>query len=172
MPRPKAIKCWRSGGCVGGSIGRISQKVDRIAERLVATTLNLFNQRAEKSPAPGREGQKISGASLPKPCIVLGVSDNCMKNLKLFTLMTLVAGALVATLAVHGADAKPKEAAKPKPYPLTTCIVADDKLDKDAYVFVHEGQEIKLCCESCKDDFKKEPAKYLKKITDAGKKGK
>lgn len=40
----------------------------------------------------------------------------------------------------------------------------DEKLDKDAYVFVYEGQQIKFCCEGCKDDFNKDPQKYLKKL--------
>lgn len=53
-----------------------------------------------------------------------------------------------------------------KPYPLKTCIVTDEKLGGhgEAYVFVHNGQEIKLCCEDCRKDFDKEPAKYLSKL--------
>ena len=51
-----------------------------------------------------------------------------------------------------------------KAYPLTTCIVSDEKLDKDAVAFVHNGQELKTCCSGCKEDFEKEPAKYLKKL--------
>lgn len=65
--------------------------------------------------------------------------------------------------------AKVKEAsAKVKPYPLTTCLVSGEKLE-DAYVFVHEGREIKLCCKSCAKDFKKEPAKYVKRLEAAAK---
>jgi len=56
-----------------------------------------------------------------------------------------------------------------KPYPLTTCVV--DGMDLHSmgkpYVFVYEGQEIKLCCPDCKPEFLKDPAKYLKKIQDA-----
>jgi hypothetical protein len=37
------------------------------------------------------------------------------------------------------------------------------------YVFTHQGQEIKLCCKDCLKDFKKEPAKYTKKIEEAQK---
>ena len=37
------------------------------------------------------------------------------------------------------------------------------------FAFTHEGQEIKLCCKSCKKDFTKDPAKYLKKLDGAGK---
>jgi YHS domain-containing protein len=66
-------------------------------------------------------------------------------------------------------QAKPD--AKAKPYPLDTCIVSDEKLDADpemaSYSFVYEGQEIKLCCKSCKKKFDKDPAKYLKKLADA-----
>ncbi|MGB6220080.1 hypothetical protein [Haloferula sp.] len=60
-----------------------------------------------------------------------------------------------------------KEAAKP--YPLTTCIVSDDKLGEmgKPVVFVHKGQEIKLCCKECRGDFDKDPAKYLKKLAKA-----
>jgi YHS domain-containing protein len=37
------------------------------------------------------------------------------------------------------------------------------------YVFVFKGQEVKLCCKSCKSDFDKNPAKYIKKIEAAAK---
>jgi hypothetical protein len=53
-----------------------------------------------------------------------------------------------------------------KPYPLTKCLVTDEGFDHGKpYTFVHEGQEIKLCCKDCLADFKKEPAKYLSKLT-------
>jgi YHS domain-containing protein len=56
-----------------------------------------------------------------------------------------------------------------KPYKLTTCIVSDEKLGEmgEPFVFTHEGQEIKLCCKSCKKKFDKDPAKYLKKLSEA-----
>lgn len=60
--------------------------------------------------------------------------------------------------------------AQAKPYPLDTCIVSGEKLGGEhgkPFVFVHEGQEIKLCCKSCQKDFKKDPAHYLKKLQDA-----
>lgn len=60
-----------------------------------------------------------------------------------------------------------------KPYPLDKCIVSDEKLGADPamkpFSFTHEGQEIKLCCKSCKKDFTKDPAKYLKKLDGAAK---
>ncbi len=93
-----------------------------------------------------------------------------MKTYKFLVLAVLTASVLVTPLTSGAADKKADK--KVKPYPLTTCIVADDKLDKDAYVFNYQGQEIKLCCESCKKDFEKEPAKFLKKLADADKKAK
>ncbi len=86
---------------------------------------------------------------------------------KHITTLTLVSG-LLLTATVMAADKK-KE---PKPYPLQTCAVTDEKLGEHGkpYVFTYEGQEVKLCCKSCLPDFKKEPAKYTKKIEDAQKK--
>ena len=56
---------------------------------------------------------------------------------------------------------------------LKTCPVSGDKLGGDMgapYVFSYKGQEVKLCCKSCKKDFEKEPAKYIKLIRAADKK--
>ncbi len=57
-----------------------------------------------------------------------------------------------------------------KPDLLKTCPVSGDKLGGDMgkpFVFVYQGQQVKLCCPMCKADFDKDPAKYLKKIQDA-----
>ena len=68
----------------------------------------------------------------------------------------------------HEHDSSDHADKKVKTYPLDVCIVTDEKLGEHGkpYVFTHEGQEIKMCCKDCLKDFKKEPAKYLKKITD------
>ncbi len=68
------------------------------------------------------------------------------------------------------ADA-PATKVPPKPDKLTTCPVSGDKLGEmeKPFVFVYKGQEVKLCCKSCKSDFDKNPAKYIKKIEDAAK---
>ena len=89
-----------------------------------------------------------------------------MKNmLGLLLVMAFVASPL------HADD---KKAEKAKPYPLKTCITDDEKLGSmgDPVVFVHDGREIKLCCEGCRADFKKDPAKYIKKLEKAEKKEK
>ena len=91
-----------------------------------------------------------------------------MKKLKTFTALTLSAAYLAAPLAAFAGDKKDEKA---KPYALTTCVVSDEKLGEHGkpYVFTHEGQEIKMCCKDCLKDFKKEPAKYMKKIEEAQK---
>jgi YHS domain-containing protein len=88
-----------------------------------------------------------------------------LKNLALLTLAFSLAGGLLAALADEPkTDAKPKS--KAKPYILKTCPVSGDKLGEmgDPYVFEFQGREIKLCCKACLKDFKKNSAKYLKKI--------
>jgi hypothetical protein len=90
-----------------------------------------------------------------------------MKMLKTVTAMALTMAYVAAPFAVSAQDKKDA----PKPYPLDTCIVSDEKLDSmgKPHVFTHEGQEIKMCCKSCLKDFKKDTAKYLKKLEGAGK---
>ncbi len=50
-----------------------------------------------------------------------------------------------------------------KPWPLPTCPVSNETLGEmgPPVVFVFDGQQVKLCCKSCKPKFDKEPAKYL-----------
>ena len=59
-------------------------------------------------------------------------------------------------------------------YPLTTCVVSDEKLGSmgKAYVHQHEGREVLFCCKSCIKSFNKDPKQYLKKIDDAAAKPK
>jgi YHS domain-containing protein len=72
--------------------------------------------------------------------------------------------ALLVSPSLFADDTTKKE--EGKPYKPDTCIVSDEKLGEmgKPYVFVHEGQEIKLCCKSCLKKFNKEPDKYLKKL--------
>ncbi len=57
---------------------------------------------------------------------------------------------------------------KVKAYPLSGCIVSDEKLDAESAVgVVHEGREFAFCCKDCAKDFKKDAAKYVKKFDEA-----
>ena len=84
------------------------------------------------------------------------------QKLIITTLSALIAAAPFAGLA---ADSK-------KPYPLKTCVVSGEKLDSmgTPYVYTYKDREIKFCCKDCVKDFKKDPAKYVKKIEAAEKK--
>lgn len=65
--------------------------------------------------------------------------------------------------------AEPAAKAKPFPESIKTCLVSGETLDEmgEPYVFVYEGQEVKLCCKDCVKKFDKEPAKYIAKINAA-----
>jgi hypothetical protein len=93
------------------------------------------------------------------------------KNLATIVLTVALAGVPFLGLS---ADGKNAETAKLRPYTLKTCIVSDEKLGEmgKEYVFGYEGQEIKLCCKGCLKDFKKDPAKYIKKMKEAEEKAK
>jgi YHS domain-containing protein len=89
-----------------------------------------------------------------------------MKIMKPAAIIALVIGVL-APVAGFAGDTNNTA----KPYPLTTCVISGEKLGEMAppYIFVQDGQEVRLCCPNCLKDFKKDPAKYLKIIQDAEK---
>ena len=93
-----------------------------------------------------------------------------MKSFSSLAIAALVIGLTGAALVSRAAEKKVK------PYPLDTCVVSDEKLGADPsmkpHVFTYEGREIKLCCQSCLKDFKKDSAKYVAKIEAAEKKAK
>jgi len=66
-------------------------------------------------------------------------------------------------------SASSSTSAAPKAYPLDVCIVSGEKLGSmgEPIVVVHQGQEVKFCCKSCKPDFEKEPAKFIAKLMPA-----
>ncbi|MBI4626004.1 MAG: hypothetical protein HY736_22635 [Verrucomicrobia bacterium] len=99
-------------------------------------------------------------------------------SLRLSTLLSIALFAASAVLAADGDARGAKKTAKPSAipanYPLTTCVVSDEKLGDmgEAFKYVHKeagkpDRVILLCCDGCVDDFKKEPAKYLKILDDA-----
>ena len=94
-----------------------------------------------------------------------------MKKIKKLAVGILTVAWLATPLVGIAED---KKADKLKPYPLDTCVVSGEKLDDHGkpFVFTHEGREIKMCCKSCLKDFKKDTAKYIKKLDEAEKKAK
>jgi YHS domain-containing protein len=95
-----------------------------------------------------------------------------MKTLKNLTVGILAISTLTAPLVGLAADQKTD--AKPKPYTLKTCIVSGEKLGEmgKPVVYVNDGREFKFCCKDCVKDFKKDPAKYVKKLEAAEAKAK
>ena len=89
-----------------------------------------------------------------------------MNHLRYIALGFITASLLIPA---HAADKSKKPAAKP--YPLSKCVVSDEKLGSmgEPFVFTYEGREVKLCCKSCEKDFKKEATKFAKKIDEAAK---
>jgi ABC-type glycerol-3-phosphate transport system substrate-binding protein len=102
------------------------------------------------------------------------------------TTALLVTAALLLAACSSGGMSMQTHAAQPKPdpvwlasavaaYPLTTCVVSDDKLGEKGdenvdYVWHQDGQPdrlVRFCCSSCRTKFEKEPAKYLKLIDEA-----
>lgn len=82
----------------------------------------------------------------------------------------LFVSTLLASPAAFAADSANAKA----DYPLTTCLVSDEKLggmgDPIEYVHKEQGKPdrlVRFCCKDCVADFQKEPAKYLKKLDDA-----
>ena len=100
-----------------------------------------------------------------------------MKTIKTLSALVLSVSVLAAPLAglAEDTNAPSKPGKKLIPDKLTTCPVSGDKLGGDMgkpFVMEYKGQEVKLCCKSCKKDFAKDPEKYIKKIREADKTGK
>jgi len=109
----------------------------------------------------------IKSKKIEKPgecCIFQQLNLINMKHLKIFTAAVLTISTLTVPLSGLAADQNSEK--KPKPYVLKTCSVSDEKLDSmgKPVSYVHEGREIQFCCKDCIKTFKKNPAKYVKKI--------
>jgi YHS domain-containing protein len=87
-----------------------------------------------------------------------------MRNSKLFWGIILTAAVILVSQSARADGTNSVSVVKPDL--LTMCPVSGEKLGEmgPPYVFVYQGQEVKLCCPDCKKDFDKDPAKYLKKI--------
>ena len=82
-----------------------------------------------------------------------------MKYIKMACLM------LAITFFVTGYVLAEGDAAKSKPQ--TTCPVMGGKINKEIYTD-YEGKRVYFCCKGCIGEFKKNPAKHIKKLEDAG----
>jgi UDP-N-acetylmuramyl pentapeptide synthase len=101
-----------------------------------------------------------------------------MKSIKSIALFALLAGAASFALvgcktdghdhSGHAHEAPAAADTSAKPYPLDKCVVSGEAFEHGKpYTFVHNGQQIKLCCKDCLADFNKDPEKYMAKINAA-----
>ena len=92
-----------------------------------------------------------------------------MKKLIRYTTLALAAGLLIACSSTGGSSTAGNSSSFTrgvKPYPLKTCLVTGNDLDSmgGERRIVHEGQEVKFCCNPCVAKFKKNPSKYLAQL--------
>jgi hypothetical protein len=110
-----------------------------------------------------------------------------MKKISLVLALLLTAGLSLAFAAHdHAAADKPAASdsawlAKAKAdYPLKTCVVSEEEIGGSMgegidYVYKQDGKPdrlVRFCCEDCRKDFDKDPAKYLKLLDEAAAKAK
>jgi hypothetical protein len=89
-----------------------------------------------------------------------------MKNIKIIFAIILVLTIVAGSLPSRAGDS---QSAKAKPHPLNTCLFCGMQFGAmgEPYVFIYQGQEIKVCDKSEQADFDKDPQKYLKKLAAA-----
>ena len=87
-------------------------------------------------------------------------------NFGFFGGFLLAAGGLLLTSCN-----KDKQASTPAVdvYPLKVCVVSGEPLGSmgEPAAITYEGQTVKFCCGGCEEDFRKDPATYVAKITAA-----
>jgi YHS domain-containing protein len=71
--------------------------------------------------------------------------------------------------AKEQSEAVTATAAKAELVPQKTCPVMGSPIDKGIYAD-HEGKRVYFCCAHCVGEFRKDPAKYLKKLEELGEK--
>jgi hypothetical protein len=76
---------------------------------------------------------------------------------------------ILPTLAIAALSISSCSKSSATPYPVDTCPVSGNKLGAhgDPYVFTRDGQEVKLCCEACLEEFNANADKLLKEIAEA-----
>ncbi|QIF01731.1 TRASH domain-containing protein [Roseimicrobium sp. ORNL1] len=84
--------------------------------------------------------------------------------------LTLLSTLFLAVGMMQAADKKVEGV--PATYPLKKCVVSDEPLGEmgKPVKVSHGGTDVYLCCKSCKEDFEKDPAKYVEMVKKAQKK--
>ena len=92
---------------------------------------------------------------------------NCIAVLGIAWILASCAGVRMPKIdAMPPAQGKSAQPAKPKPYPLRTCLVSGEDLDEmdERVSTVYKGQTYEFCCKPCLVKFKKDTEKYASKL--------
>ena len=56
-----------------------------------------------------------------------------------------------------------------EPYPFDYCLIMDQDLGSmgDEVSVIHDGRQLKFCCEPCIDEFNEDPKKWMNKLDSA-----
>ena len=86
-----------------------------------------------------------------------------IKPMKTKSITSILAAVLLGSVFAFA------DAGVPKNYPLTKCVVSDEKLGEHGrpVKVTSEGTDVWLCCKSCVKDFNQEPKKFVKMVKDA-----
>jgi YHS domain-containing protein len=96
-------------------------------------------------------------------------AGDALRKVRVGAVLLLLVGASASALAAESKDAS--AAKKDTPYPLSVCLVSDEKLGEmgEPHAIKYKGREIKFCCESCEKDFRDNADKYVAKLDKAAK---
>ncbi|HSV27602.1 MAG TPA: YHS domain-containing protein [Sedimentisphaerales bacterium] len=89
--------------------------------------------------------------------------------MKTITILTLAAAGLAVSLGTLAGCKKQEPAAPASPNSVTAaaeqtiCPVMAGLIDKNVFV-EYKGQRVYFCCPGCKDEFEKDPEKYIEKL--------
>jgi YHS domain-containing protein len=137
---------------------------------MVFTHYNPYSRKTRRKIFRGFCDRGVTVGELP----TMKLKNPKSALLLLFSLACLAA-LPVETKAAAPADSEVIAKARAN-YPLKTCLVSDEPLGSmgDAVAYIHRAagkpdRVVFFCCEGCIDDFKADPAKFLKKVDAAGK---
>jgi hemin uptake protein HemP len=96
--------------------------------------------------------------------------------MSIFIRLVLTIAFVFGTIAMFGCEQQantPTPSVKPAAttqaadaYPLDVCVVSGEALGGmgDPVIIDHNGREVRFCCASCVDEFKKDPGRYMAKL--------
>lgn len=80
----------------------------------------------------------------------------------------LAAGAVLAIISflAHANSNDLDDASAGDPYPLPNCVIRDEPLEKRCQAIDFMGRDIRVCCNECVDQFKKEHHTWIRELDD------